>query len=132
MILRNIIFALSVTLLPAALHASNDTIIIRNDDSTKRIERDLDSLLNNLFIRMSLDGADLSSPGESIAEFSDSVYIDRLGRINSIIKLPYNNIIRNHIHVYTERKVEQFRVMLGLQDYYFPMIEDIFDSYGLP
>jgi membrane-bound lytic murein transglycosylase D len=132
MILRNILFALSVALLPAALHATNDTIIIRNDDSTERIERDLDSLLNNLFIRMSLDEADLSSPGESIAEFSDSVYVDRLGRINSIIKLPYNNIIRNHIHVYTERKVEQFRVMLGLQDYYFPMIEDIFDSYGLP
>src|SRR5665648_292651 len=132
MTLKTIIFALAITLLPVALHATNDTIIIRNDDSTERIERDLDSLLNNLFIRRSVDEADLSPEGESIPEFSDSVYVDRLGRINSIIKLPYNNIIRAHIHVYTERKLEQFRVMLGLQDYYFPMIEDIFDSYGLP
>ena len=30
------------------------------------------------------------------------------------------------------RKVDRFRVMLGLQEYYFPMIEDIFDFYGLP
>ncbi len=37
------------------LHAENDTIIIRNDDSTELIERDLDSLLNNWFIRMSVD-----------------------------------------------------------------------------
>ncbi|MCI0522252.1 MAG: transglycosylase SLT domain-containing protein, partial [Bacteroidales bacterium] len=29
-------------------------------------------------------------------------------------------------------KLDRFRVMLGLQDYYFPMIEDVFDSYGIP
>ena len=81
---------------------------------------------------MSVAGADLSSTDSVIHEFSDSIYKDRLSRINSIIIPPYNNIVRNHIHVYTERKVDKFRVMLGLQDYYFPMIEDIFDSYGLP
>ena len=41
-------------------------------------------------------------------------------------------IIRNHIHVYTVRKRELFSAILGLKDYYFPMIEDIFDSYGIP
>ncbi|HUW93104.1 MAG TPA: transglycosylase SLT domain-containing protein [Bacteroidales bacterium] len=132
MTIRKLVFALVFILLPAALHAEYDTIIIRNDDSTERIERDLDSLLNNWFIRMTVNEEDLSLSGPTIAEFSDSVYKDRIGRINSLIILPYNNIIRNHIHVYTERKMEQFRVMLGLQDYYFPMIEDIFDSYGLP
>jgi len=130
--IRKLLFTLAITLFPAALSAVNDTIIIRNDDSTERIERDLDSLLSNWFIRMSVFEGSLTPPDSVIAEFSDSVYIDRLGRINSLIRLPYNNIIRSHIHVYTERKMEQFRVMLGLQDYYFPMIEDIFDSYGLP
>ena len=130
--LKKIILALAITFIPLVLQAEYDTIIIRSDDSTERIERDLDSLLNNWFIRMSYDAATLSAAGASIGEFSDSVYIDRIGRISSIIKLPYNNIIRNHIHVYTERKLDKFRVMLGLQDYYFPMIEDIFDSYGLP
>ena len=121
---------LSIVALPAL--AVNDTIIIRSDESTELIEHDLDSLLNNWFIRMSVAGADLSSTDSVIHEFSDSIYKDRLSRINSIIIPPYNNIVRNHIHVYTERKVDKFRVMLGLQDYYFPMIEDIFDSYGLP
>jgi membrane-bound lytic murein transglycosylase D len=81
---------------------------------------------------MSLARTDMSTADSTIAEFPDSVYKDRIGRINSVILLPYNNIIRSHIHVYTERKLDRFQVMLGLQDYYFPMIEDIFDYYGLP
>ena len=121
---------LSMVALPAL--AVNDTIIIRSDESTELIERDLDSLLNNWFIRMSVAGTDISAADSVIYEFSDSIYKDRLSRINSIIIPPYNNIVRNHIHVYTERKVDKFRVMLGMQDFYFPMIEDIFDSYGLP
>lgn len=110
----------------------NDTIIIRSDESTELIERELDSLLNNWFVRMSVTGVDFTPADSLITEFSDSVYKDRISRINSLIILPYNNIIRNHIHVYTARKVDRFQVMLGLQDYYFPMIEDIFDYYGLP
>lgn len=132
MTVKKIVLTLLVVLFPFMLHAENDTIIIRNDDSTELIERDLDSLLNNWFIRMSVDRNDLLHQDSIIGEFSDSVYKDRIGRINSVIILPYNNIIRNHIHVYTERKVDRFRVMLGLQEYYFPMIEDIFASYGLP
>ena len=62
----------------------------------------------------------------------DSVYSERLSKINSIISLPYNSIIRNHIHVYTIKQRDKFSAVLGLKDYYFPMIEDIFDSYGLP
>ncbi len=129
--LRTVILLLLFTILSPDIFAVNDTIIIRNDYSTERIERDLDSLLNNWFIMMSTKPEML--PNDStIFSFPDSVYIDRIGRINSVITLPYNSIIRNHIHVYTERKVDRFRVMLGLQDYYFPMIEDVFDSYGLP
>ncbi|MDZ7635980.1 MAG: LysM peptidoglycan-binding domain-containing protein [Bacteroidales bacterium] len=130
--LKKIILPLIITLLPLSVSAVNDTIIIKNDDSTEHIERDLDSLLNNWFIQMSVAMTDISPADSIIGESSDSVYKDRIGRINSVILLPYNNIIRNYIHVYTERKVDRFQVMLGLQDYYFPMIEDIFDFYGLP
>jgi len=129
---KTIILSLLITSCTLTVSAVNDTIIIRNDDSTERIERDLDSLLNNWFIQMSVARAEALSSDSVIAEFSDSVYKDRISRINSVITLPYNNIIRNHINVYTSRKLDRFQVMLGLQDYYFPMIEDIFDYYGLP
>lgn len=130
--LKKIILPLFLLILPFYANAVNDTIIIRNDDSTDRIENNLDSLLNNWFIQLSVDSAQLYAADFTIGEFPDTVYKERIGRINSMITLPYNSIIRNHIHVYTVKKVDKFRIILGLQDYYFPMIEDIFDSYGLP
>jgi membrane-bound lytic murein transglycosylase D len=109
-----------------------DTIITRSDDSVERINRNLDSLVNSWYVRIALKDMAETSSDSAIIDFSDSVYKERLGKINSVIILPYNNIIRNHIHVYTEAKRESLSAILGLKDYYFPMIEDIFDSYGLP
>jgi len=68
----------------------------------------------------------------AVLQYSDSVYRTRLSKINSIISLPYGPIIRNHIHVYTIKQRDKFAAVLALKDYYFPMIEDVFDSYGLP
>lgn len=110
-----------------------DTIIIKSDDSSERISRDLDSLVNNWYVSMAVRDhwSDYQSD-TSIVQFPDTVYSQRLQTINSIISLPFNSIIRNHIHVYTVKQRDKFSAILGLKDYYFPMIEDIFDSYGLP
>jgi membrane-bound lytic murein transglycosylase D len=118
----------------ANANAVGDTIIIRLNDDIERISRDLDSLANSWYVRLALrDNPEAVSPDSVISEFPDSVYLDRLRKINSVISMPYyNNIIRSHIHVYTRLKIEDFRAILGLMNYYFPMIEDIFDSYGLP
>ena len=110
----------------------NDTIIIRSDDGLELVTRNLDSLVNSWYVKVALRNLPYSENDSVIAEFSDSVYKERLGRINSVIRLPYANIIRNHIRVYTDTKLESTSAILGLMDYYFPMIEDIFDSYGLP
>ena len=111
----------------------NDTIIIRSDTTSEKITTDLDSLVNSWYVKMALANTpEFFSNDTSGIMLSDSVYKERLGKINSIIKLPYGSIIRNHIHVYTVKKRELFSAILGLKNYYFPMIEDIFDSYGLP
>lgn len=129
------VFILSLTfLLTVNLSAFQDTIIIRNDDGAEMIARQLDSLTAQWMVQKAagitpvFENADTSA----IIEFPDSVYSRRLKNIHSVVALPYNSIVRNHIHVYTGRKRQNFEVMLGLRDYYFPMIEDIFDSYGLP
>jgi membrane-bound lytic murein transglycosylase D len=111
-----------------------DTIKVKSDDSTERISSDLDSLVNSWYVRLAIkNNTTIISDDSVIVDFPDSVYKARLSKINSIISLPYvNNIIRNCILVYTKTKRDDFRAMLGLKDYYFPIIEDIFDSYGLP
>ncbi len=121
-------------LLTNGLFAENDTIIIRGDRSSEIIELQLDSLVHQWYIAKSIDagyGRD-SSVLAPVPAFTDSVYRERLQNIHSVVSLPYNSIVRNHIHVYTNKKRDKFEVMLGMREYYFPMIEDIFDYYGLP
>lgn len=128
--------AILITILFATQFArasDTDTIIIKTDDSTERIARDLDSLINTWYVKLAIKDNNATFHNDSIGvEYPDSVYYSRLSKINSVISLPYNNIIRNHIHVYTIRQRDKFSAVLGLRDYYFPMIEDIFDSYGIP
>ncbi|MDD5732823.1 MAG: lytic transglycosylase domain-containing protein, partial [Bacteroidales bacterium] len=62
----------------------------------------------------------------------DSVYINRLTRMNSFIQLPYNNIVRNHIIHYTQKMPDRIPTILGLAQYYMPLFEEILDSYKMP
>lgn len=117
----------------ANVYGINDTIILNSEIYAEKIAEDLDSLVNSWYVRIAIQDSQIYFENDSIGlEYPDSVYMARLSRINSVIKLPYNSIIRNHIHVYTVRQREKFRAVLGLKDYYFPIIEDIFDSYNLP
>jgi len=133
--MRNTILTIILLLVTINVVASTDydTIILKSDDSSERIGRDLDSLLNTWYVKLAVKNAPEEYTGDTaVLVYPDSVYINRLRKINSIIQLPYNNIIRNHIHVYTVRQREKFCAVLGVMDYYFPMFEDVFDSYGLP
>jgi membrane-bound lytic murein transglycosylase D len=113
--------------------AGNDTIIIRSNIDTEKITTDLDSLVNSWYVKMALQNdPDIFSNDTAGIQYPDSVYINRLNKINSVIKLSFNSIIRNFIHVYTIKQRDKFSAVLGYKDYYFPMIENIFDSYGLP
>lgn len=113
--------------------AENDTIILKSENYAEKISADLDSLVNSWYVKMAMKAYPAVFMFDSVGvEFPDSVYEKRLKEINLLIKLPYNSVIRNHIHVYTIKQRKNFSAVLGLMNYYFPMIEDIFDSYGLP
>jgi len=128
-----ILITIFLSVLTANAACDVDTIIIKSDDSSERIARDLDSLVNTWYVKIAIK----NKPGEYLGDTlplqcPDSIYEKRISKINSVIDLKFNNIIRNHIEVYTIRQREKFCAVLGLKDYYFPMIEDVFDSYHLP
>jgi len=131
--LKTLLISFLLTLLVFKVSAVNDTIILNSEIYSEKISADLDSLVNSWYVKMAIKDYPEDFINDSIGvEFPDSVYVDRINKINSIIKLRYNSIIRNHIHVYTVKQRKNFSAVLGLMNYYFPMIEDIFDSYGLP
>jgi membrane-bound lytic murein transglycosylase D len=128
-----LLLSILLTILCGKAFPVNDTIILNSEIYSEKITRDLDSLVNSWYVRIALKNApQYFSADSAVKEFSDSVYVQRLSKINSLIKLPYNSIIKNHINVYTIKQRKHFSAVLGLVDYYFPMIENIFDSFGLP
>ena len=96
----------------------------------------VDSLLSLWYQRRNLNLMD-TEPSDidtlvMTSNIPDSVYIQRLQKLNSFISVPYNSIIRNHIIYYTERMPEKMERILGLSTYYLPIFEEIFDKYDLP
>lgn len=63
---------------------------------------------------------------------SDSVYIDRLSRIPSIIEMPYNEVVKQYIEAYTGRLRNKVSFMLAAANFYMPMFEEALDTYDLP
>ena len=62
----------------------------------------------------------------------DSVYLERLKKMNSFISLPFNDIVKNYIIKYSEKMPTSMAHILGLCEYYMPIFEATFDKYELP
>lgn len=63
---------------------------------------------------------------------SDSVYIDRLSRIPSIIEMPFNDVVKKHIEAYTNRLRNKVSFILAAANFYMPLFEEALDTYDLP
>lgn len=93
----------------------------------------IDSLLSDWRIRnyILIDSADcISSTINPV--FEDSVYIERLSKLPSLIELPYNAVVRQYIDLYTTRLRTSVSYMLGVANFYFPIFEEALDAYDMP
>lgn len=62
----------------------------------------------------------------------DSVYIQRLRSLVSPVQLPFNYIVKSYINRYTDSRYGTISRILGMSQYYFPLIEDELIREGLP
>lgn len=92
----------------------------------------LDSLLVDWKAKTFIDQNVDCSTSESNPYFSDSVYIDRLSRMPTVIEMPYNEIVRKFIDRYTERLRNQVAFMLSACNFYMPIFEQALEAYNLP
>ncbi|MDR0582509.1 MAG: transglycosylase SLT domain-containing protein [Prevotellaceae bacterium] len=124
--------------------ASGDTIVnIENREADNdeeildfNINKNLDSLLSIWYLQRALRDTseilvDIEEDRQQ-ADLPDSVYVERLRRMPTIIDLPYNDVVRRCIIAYTQKDPEKSEMILGLAHYYLPIIEEILDMYELP
>ena len=94
----------------------------------------LDSLVNTRFIENAFksDSAEIHFNKTFPKNLPDSVYINRLQDIEQVINLSYNEVVKNFIKMYSEKRRNQVEIMLGLSEYYFPIFEETLDKYDMP
>lgn len=63
---------------------------------------------------------------------SDAVIRDRLSKLNTVIEMPFNQIVRSYIDRYTSKNRAGVAAMLGLSLYYMPIFEQALEEEGLP
>lgn len=142
MILKTISISLISIFISLNVFADNnkDLDTLKNETENTEIINNLDSLLNLWYISSSLtseyynnsDTIEDSVYLNSLPTFSDSVYIERLNNLPTLIKLPFNEKVRDYINAYTIKHRKRVEVMLGLTNYYFPIFDEILDKYNLP
>ena len=62
----------------------------------------------------------------------DEVYIERINKMGSFITLPYNEIVKNYIILYSEKRPTKMSEMLGLCKYYMPIFEETLNKHDMP
>lgn len=63
---------------------------------------------------------------------SDATIRDRLSKLNTVIEMPFNQIVRSYIDRYTAKSRPAVAAMLGLSLYYMPIFEQALEEAGLP
>lgn len=101
-------------------------------DLPKSMTYPLDSLFTDWKAKNYIDlGKDCDTSTENPL-FSDSVYIDRLSRMPTVMEMPYNEIVRKFIDMYSGRLRNHVAFMLSACNFYMPIFEEALDAYNLP
>lgn len=97
-----------------------------------------DSLLNNFYMqqfRRSAQRHHSRRVSQLYADFDnipDSVFVERLQRLHTVVPMTYNSEVRAYIKVYVRIMSHRLDAMLSLSEYYFPMFEETLDRYKVP
>lgn len=109
--------------------ASDDPILIALDRSWKDLRLNwqnfsADSVALNIY----------GFPFDSIPEYADTTYAKRIKSLNekTPLDLEYNRVVQAYINVYTKRRRDITKQVLGLAALYYPLFEEHLDKYDMP
>ena len=94
-----------------------------------------DSLMNSYYLRRHAHHSLKHSRHFSLDEFDaipDSVLLQRMNAIHTVIPMTYNAEVRQFIRFYLNHMSTRMDVMLTLCEFYHPLFEDVLSRYAVP
>lgn len=96
----------------------------------------MDSMLNVWYVKNELKKGNsvLSKLKDDTTAYdnNDSMIFKRLSRIVTAVPLAYNDKVKRFIELYSVQRQRSSSVILGLAQYYYPWMKEIFDKYDVP
>ena len=93
---------------------------------------DLDSLLNLYMSKNYLEDSSDCDMQDVNPTYSREEYIERLGRMPTIMEMVYNDVVQKFIDRYSGRLRHSISYMLGASNFYMPIFEEALELYELP
>lgn len=111
---------------------SRDSLSVDVGLIPESMDANVDSLLRSWHVSYFSKRDEYCHDDEANVWFPDSVYRMRLESLPRVIPMPYNKVVRDCIDLYASRRRALVRYMLGMADFYFPIIEQVLDEHNLP
>lgn len=134
---KKTIFSLLFSAMTIACAAAPSILSLKNtitDDAIvypESFETDTHKMMQNWYLQNYTD-LDKDADSRPVVEVSDDVYIKRLSQMPTTIEMPFNQIVKSYINMYTQKKRGLVENMLGMSLYYMPIFEQALEREGLP
>jgi membrane-bound lytic murein transglycosylase D len=130
-----IFFLLIITQAFAQEQDAIDSQESQSDESfQEEMLKEMDALLDLWYIQKQMGSINMGALNDNNEEdcLIDSVVIKRLQNLHTVIPLIFNREIRSKIELYVCKRQRSSSIILGLSQYYFPWMREIFDKYNVP
>jgi len=96
--------------------------------------KEMDALLDLWFIKKQMESMNMGALNDDNEGdcLIDSVVHSRLETLQTVIPVTYNYDIKRKIELYVCKRKRSSSIILGLSQYYFPWMREIFDKYDVP
>ena len=96
------------------------------------MEDEMMKLLKGWHASYFFDPEDHCIDGDTNPYFPDSIYRIRMNRMMTVIPMTYNETVRRCINLYAGSRRKTLRHMMGMANFYFPIMEQVLDANDMP
>lgn len=98
----------------------------------KYMMEEIDSMLNCWQARNLLKSLECDTEQYIETKITDTMYAERLRSMPTIVNMSYNRTVKSCIEAYTTKNRSLVAYMLGISEFYMPIIEEEINKAGIP